>query len=241
VRHVVATGSAVASIAASALPLSLPASGMAGGGPPAAGIRETQAIYPPGARPTLPRLAPLGQVFDTYIVAEGPDGLYIVDQHAAHERVLYERLLAAHRRGGVSEQLLAMPVPVELTPADAARVTAHRDHLASLGFDLEAFGARTVLIRAIPAQAAGAAPDALVQRAVAALGEEGDHDDAVERLAIATACHTAIRAGDRLGPDAITALLADLAATEDPFTCFHGRPTMVAAGRHELERWFLRG
>jgi DNA mismatch repair protein MutL len=189
----------------------------------------------------LPPMRPLGQVLNMYIVAEGSAGLYVIDQHAAHERVLYERLIDARARGGGSQQLLAVPVTVDLMPSDAARVAEHQDHLAALGFELESFGALTLLIRGIPAQAAGAAPDALVRRAVAALGEEGDRDDVPERLAIATACHTAIRAGDRLGPDAIAALLADLAATDDPFTCFHGRPTVVAISGHELERWFLRG
>jgi DNA mismatch repair protein MutL len=204
-------------------------------------LRETATTYASEPGRPLPRLRPVGQILGTYIVAEGPAGLYLVDQHAAHERVLYERLLEARRRGGVAQQMLVVPVTVELTPADAARVAGHRDHLAALGFDLEAFGARTLLIRAVPVQAAGAAPDALVRRAIAALGEEGDRDDAIERLTIATACHTAIRAGDRLDGDAIAALLADLASTEDPFTCFHGRPTVIAVGRDELERWFLRG
>jgi DNA mismatch repair protein MutL len=239
VRHVAAAAPVLPPFDASA-PALTPLEPAAGPPSHGFGVHEAPLRYPGVEGRSLPLLTPLGQLLGTYIVAEGPDGLYLVDQHAAHERVLYERLLAARRRGRVRQQMLAVPMTIELSPSDSARVAERRDYLAALGFDLEAFGTRTLLIRAIPAQATGAAPDALVQRAIAALGEE-EGDDALERLTIATACHTAIRAGDRLGADAIATLLADLAATDDPFTCFHGRPTVVAIGRHEMERWFLRG
>ncbi|MDR7484130.1 MAG: DNA mismatch repair endonuclease MutL [Armatimonadota bacterium] len=200
---------------------------------------EPSGRYERDAARRLPALRPLGQLLDTYILAEGPDGLYLIDQHAAHERVLYERLLAARRQGGVASQGLAVPLALEVTPAEMATVAGHLDHLATLGFAVELFGSRTLLLRAVPAPGRGAA-DALLHRAIAAIADERAGDDALERLTIATACHTAIRAGDRLGPDAVAALLADLAATEDPFTCFHGRPTIVAVTRADLERWFLR-
>jgi DNA mismatch repair protein MutL len=234
--------------------LSAAARGTLGAGPPggvaaipsqapqpfALQVRESLPGYQTVTRPRLPSLKPLGQLLATYIVAEGADGLYLVDQHAAHERVVYERLLAARRAGGVPRQLLAVPVTLELTPAQMALLVDQADRLAALGFETEPFGPRTVLVRAIPAPAAGAAPDALVRRAVAAMGDDGDGDDSLQRVTIATACHTAIRAGDRLSPEAIGALLVDLAATEDPYTCFHGRPTVIAVSRDELERWFLR-
>lgn len=202
---------------------------------------EPQGRYDPATTRRLPALRPLGQVLSTYVLAEGPDGLYLIDQHAAHERVVYERLLAARQRGGVTSQRLAMPLTLELTPAHMALVVGHQDRLAALGYAIEPFGARTVLLRAVPVSAAGDGPDALLRRAIGALAGEGEGDDTLERLTIATACHTAIRAGDRLSAEAIAALLADLAATEDPFTCFHGRPTIVAISRDQLERWFLRG
>lgn len=205
--------------------------------------REPAAAYPATAR-RLPLLRPIGQLLNTYILAEGPDGLYLVDQHAAHERVLYERLLAARRRGRLTSQTLALPLTVDLTPAQMALVAGYGDHLAQIGLDAEPFGARTVVLRAVPAGPAGAAPEALLQRVLGALadGAGADRDDAatLERLAIATACHTAVRAGDSLSPEAIATLLTDLAATDDPFTCFHGRPTVVAVPTEHLERWFLR-
>ncbi len=203
--------------------------------------REAQQVYDPRAIRALPLLRPLGQVLNTYVVAEGVETLFLIDQHAAHERVLYERLLAARRKGGVISQGLAVPATIELTPAQMALVIGHLDVLAQSGYTVEPFGARTVVLREVPSLVGGRVPDDLFRRAVGALAEEGEGDATLERLTIATACHTAIRSGDRLSPDAIAALLADLAATDDPFTCFHGRPTVIAISREQLERWFLRG
>jgi DNA mismatch repair protein MutL len=190
----------------------------------------------------LPVLRPVGQVLRTYLLAEGPDRFYLIDQHAAHERILYERLIAAYRRGGVTSQTLAVPMTIELSPSQAALLAGAHDRLAQLGFHVELFGARTALLRAIPATIPGASLGDLLQRALAALAGDGDEPghDPLERLAIATACHTAIRAGDPLDAEAGAALLTDLETTEDPFTCFHGRPTMIAVSREQLERWFLR-
>jgi DNA mismatch repair protein MutL len=217
-----------AAVNASAVPLVLEA-------------HEAAAAYTPDGARRLPTLRPIGQLHQTYILAEGPDGLYLVDQHAAHERVLYERLLASRRKGWVACQGLAVPAAVDLTPAQMALLAGHRDQLQVLGFEVEPFGSHTALVRALPTLIPNGAPGDLLQQALAALDGEGEGDDPLERLTIATACHTAIRAGDALSADAITALLVDLAATEDPYTCFHGRPTVIAVSRGTLERWFLRG
>jgi DNA mismatch repair protein MutL len=182
----------------------------------------------------------LGQILSTYIVAEGAGGLYLIDQHAAHERVLYERIMTSRSRGALASQMLAVPITLELAPAQMALVAGHVDHLVGLGFDVEAFGARTVILRSVPALAAKRGAEDLFRRALGALAGEGEGAGVMERLAIATACHTAIRAGDALSAEAVAALLADLAATEDPYTCFHGRPTIIAVPRDQLERWFLR-
>jgi DNA mismatch repair protein MutL len=202
--------------------------------------RESQGEYDSRAPHVLPLLRPLGQVLDTYIVAEGPETLYLIDQHAAHERVLYERLLTARRKGGVVAQILAVPATIELTPAQAALAIGHLDVLAAMGYAIEPFGARTVVLREVPSVSSGRAPDELLRRAIGALAEEGEGDSTLERLTIATACHSAIRSGDRLTAEAMAALLVDLAGTEDPFTCFHGRPTLIAVSRTQLEQWFLR-
>jgi DNA mismatch repair protein MutL len=207
--------------------------------PLAWGVHEPPQAYAPRTG-RLPALRPLGQVLLTYIAADGPDGLYLIDQHAAHERVLYERILAARRRGGVRSQTLAVPLTLELTPAQMTLVAGHQDVLAGLGYAVEPFGARTVLLRAVPVTAAVDGADALLRRVVAVLADGVSSEEALERLSIATACHTAIRAGDRLADVAIETLLADLAATDDPYTCFHGRPTIVRVSREQLAQWFLR-
>lgn len=222
-------------------------SGLQSVGPVAAGAetlvleaREAPAAYADGVSARLPALRPIGQLLNTYIVAEGSEGLYVVDQHAAHERIVYERLLAARRRGQMHSQGLVVPAAVDLAPAQMALLVGYTDHLRLAGFDVEPFGARTVLIRALPTAIPRGAPGDLLARALAALDGEGEGSDPLERLTIATACHTAIRAGDPLSPAEIAALLADLATTDAPYTCFHGRPTLVAVSAAALERWFLR-
>jgi DNA mismatch repair protein MutL len=210
------------------------------GGGLALQAREVAAAYTQGLTHSLPVLRPVGQLLNTYVLAEGGDTLYLIDQHAAHERVLYERIIAAHRRGAAPSQTLVMPMTLELTPAQMSLAVGHIDMLGTLGYAIDTFGARTLLLRAVPTLAAGREPDGLLRRALGALAGESEGVDPLEQLSIATACHTAIRAGDRLNPETIAALLADLAATEDPYTCFHGRPTIVAVSRAQLERWFLR-
>lgn len=205
----------------------------------AAGVAEAVPFYPPGPGP-LPPMRLLGQILRTYLVAEVPGGLVLIDQHAAHERILYERLLRDATNGQGSAQMLAVPVPVDLSAAEAGVLDELLPASARLGFTLEPFGGSTLLVRAVPAALVRQPPEAIVRRALAALIEPRDGDEAMQRLAIATACHTAVRAGDVLTAEEMAALLRDLAATEDPFTCFHGRPTMVRVSREALDRWFLR-
>jgi DNA mismatch repair protein MutL len=185
----------------------------------------------------------LGQLALTYIVAEAEGDLVLVDQHAAHERVLYERLLARRRAGGVAAQGLVTPAAVELSPTEAALAAELGPAFATLGFAVEPFGRSTVRLRAVPAAAAGRDAVRLFRACLSDLGGERDEHAGrglEERLAIATACHTAVRAGDRLGETEMAALLDELARTEDPYSCFHGRPTMIRVRAADLERWFYR-
>jgi len=209
--------------------------------PYAAAGSVAPSLAPAAAQGTgrLPTLRPLGQILRTYLLAEAPDGLVLIDQHAAHERILYERLLGDAARGGTSQTLTA-PVPVDLSAEERGVLDEFLPASERLGFALQPFGGSTLLVRAIPAALRAQPPDRLLHRALAALLEPRNGNDALARLAIATACHTAVRAGDALTFEEMTALLSDLAATEDPFTCFHGRPTMVWVSRPTLERWFLR-
>ncbi|HLW48653.1 MAG TPA: DNA mismatch repair endonuclease MutL [bacterium] len=195
------------------------------------------------AAPGWPVIRVLGQLALTYIVGESGEELVLIDQHAAHERVLYERLLTRRRSGGVQAQGLVTPTVAELSPAEERLVSEVRPALASLGFEFEAFGRAAVRLTAIPAIAAGRDAAALFRACLADLaGDRSDHAgrELEERLAIATACHTAVRAGDRLDHATMAALLEDLAQAEDPYSCFHGRPTLVRIPRGDLERWFYR-
>ena len=187
----------------------------------------------------------LAQILDTYILAEAPDGaLVLVDQHAAHERLTHEALRAQLVEGGVRAQPLLLPAVVELPPADAARLLDQAEALARLGLEIEGFGAPgSVLVRALPALLGPADPAPLLRD----LAEElvaFDETTALERrldAAIARlACHGSVRAGRRLTPAEMDALLRQMEATPRAATCSHGRPTFLKLGPAELERLFGR-
>ncbi len=190
-------------------------------------------------RDRLPALRPLGQLDRLYLVAEGPDGLYLVDQHAAHERVLYERAQAAHERGRPERQPLLEPLVVALAPAQAALAATVAGDLAALGFWCDEVDGGAVLLRAVPASLGRRDP-------ARALADYLDALDAEERLtgpdrALATlACRAAVMAGDRLAPEEQRALLRDLEAAATPQSCPHGRPTVVHLSRDALDHSFAR-
>lgn len=185
----------------------------------------------------LPALRPLGQVVGTYIVAVGVDGLYLLDQHAAHERVFFERL--ATGRGQVVTQALVVPTPVTLTAEQYRCWEAAAAELATAGFTVEPFGDDCVLLRAVPAAWPGDPTEGFL--AVLARMDGGGAAPGPEdvRRAMA-ACRAAIKAGQRLAEEDIAALLRELAACAEPFTCPHGRPTVVRLGPDALGRLFRR-
>ena len=202
---------------------------------------------PPPAAPAgaelglrLPILRVLGQLLQTYIVAEGPDGLYLVDQHAAHERILFERVRSQRERGEVEVQGLLEPLAVELMPRQAETLLSEGECLASYGFAVEPFGERTCLVRAVPAALArGEVVTALVD-ILDALGQVGEPDTREERIAQSLACHSAVRAGQALSMEEMRHLLGELELAHLPHTCPHGRPTMVCTSIAQLERDFGR-
>ena len=187
----------------------------------------------------LPLLRALGQVDLAYLVAEAPDGLYLVDQHAAHERVLYEELLAARRSGRAASQPLLGAVVTPLSASQAALAIAEAEALADLGWTIEPTDGAAVILRAVPAALAG-------RDAPGALRDHLDRMDAEERLtgpdraAASLACRAAVMAGDRLDAEQQRALLRQLEACETPHTCPHGRPTMLHLSRAALDRSFGR-
>jgi DNA mismatch repair protein MutL len=208
------------------------------------------AIQPPApAQAAPPDIAhplgrALGQVLETYILAEAADGaLVLVDQHAAHERLTHEALREQLLGGGVRAQPLLLPAVVELAQADAARLLDAAPALARLGLELESFGPGAVLVRALPALLGTPEPGPLLRDLAAELAESGEQtaldarlDAAVARLA----CHGSVRAGRRLTPAEMDALLRQMEATPRAATCSHGRPTFLRLGEVELEKLFGR-
>ncbi len=184
-------------------------------------------------------LRPIGQVGPGYLVAEGPHGLVLVDQHAAHERVLYNRLLERLRSGRGMSQPLLIPQAVDVEPALIAAAADHRADLANLGLEYEEFGPRSLRITAVPVEMPAGRATAAVQETLGALAENRG-DGALEKAAAALACHSAVRFGDVLDVAEQRRLLADLESTEESVTCPHGRPTRLLIEWQELTRHFRR-
>jgi DNA mismatch repair protein MutL len=184
-------------------------------------------------------LRPIGQAGPGYLVAEGPHGLVLVDQHAAHERVLYNRLLERLRSGRGMSQPLLIPQAVDVEPALIAAAANHRADLANLGLEFEEFGPRSLRITAVPVEMPAGRATAAVQEILAALAESRG-DGALEKAAAALACHSAVRFGDVLDIAEQRRLLSDLESTEESVTCPHGRPTRLLVEWQELTRHFRR-
>jgi DNA mismatch repair protein MutL len=192
-------------------------------------------------RETLPLLHVVGQMAATYIVAEGPGGMYLIDQHAAHERVRFEQVLTARAEpAGVATQPLLEPVLLDLEPAGAATLDAELGRLTALGFDIEPFGEAAYLVRAIPGGLAGRDLAHELREFLDALAAERRIDDPFERAAATVACHTSVRAGVALSTEEMRQLVRDLETTEAPRTCPHGRPTLVYMSADALDRQFGR-
>jgi DNA mismatch repair protein MutL len=193
----------------------------------------------PGARKLLP-LRVLGQLAQMYVIAEGPDGLYLIDQHAAHERVMYERLMAQRAAAKVAAQQLLEPLPVELTPLQMSTLEETGDELASLGFDIEPFGGETCLVRAVPAAIIGEDVPTVLRDTLDELGQEPPPPVQGHRVTAVVACHGAIRAGRTLSVEEMRALVHELEQSEAPRTCPHGRPTVLHLSMGLLAREFGR-
>jgi DNA mismatch repair protein MutL len=195
---------------------------------------------PPQLRPKLPMLRVLGQLGQTYIIAEGPGGMYLIDQHTAHERVLYERFTAERARMAVASQQLLSPLPLELTPRQHAAMAEHVEALTELGFEIEPFGGETFLLRAIPAALERGDIGQAVTEILDELAEEGTGETREEKALISVVCHSAVRAGQTLSMEEMRDLVRQLEETSLPHTCPHGRPTMIHLSAEQLAREFGR-
>jgi DNA mismatch repair protein MutL len=225
-----------------------PSWSMAHGGqvPPAGvqvdGSQQVESVNPQTAFDRVPLLRLIGQVGATYLVAEGPDGLYLVDQHAAHERVLFEKLMAQHELKAIPSQALLTPVLVELPASSARLLEGQLPVLQHFGFHIEPFGQNSYQVREIPSLFANSDPGA----ALRALVEDFEEDETPlqnemeARIAGRVCKRLAVKAGQVLSLDEQRALLTDLEACASPRTCPHGRPTMIHLSVETLERQFGR-
>jgi DNA mismatch repair protein MutL len=193
-------------------------------------------------RQELPLLRAVGQVGAAYLVAEGPDGLYLIDQHAAHERVLFEALMAASQSEAIESQALLEPLTVELSPAQSALLEEQTHILVGLGFQIEPFGRQAFRLRAVPAILSRLNPEQALRAVVDDFEEDESTLDGelVERLAARVCKRAAIKSGQVLSMVEQQRLLADLEACQAPRTCPHGRPTMIHLSVDALERQFGR-
>nr|WP_249199957.1 DNA mismatch repair endonuclease MutL [Gluconobacter sp. Dm-62] len=223
------------------------------------GFAETDPGFAPAARapqqpealdPAFPLGAAIAQVFDTYILSLAPDGdLVLVDQHAAHERLTHERLREQYASGGtLRSQALLLPEVVDLPRREADALMARAGDLAKLGIDLESFGPGSVLLRSVPALLGAQDIQGLLKDVADELANDPDLDAAstgsfshhLDAILARMACHGSIRAGRRLKPEEMDALLREMELTPRANTCSHGRPTWLKLTRRELERLFGR-
>ena len=191
-------------------------------------------------RRALPALRVLGQIKATYIAAEGPDGMYLIDQHAAHERVLFERIKSDSRAGSPSVQGLMEPVTVDLTPEQREIVDSRHSNVSGLGFHVEDFGGGTSVLRGVPAVIGPEDPAGSLRDVLDLMAEGGGYESWDERAAYSLACHGAIRAGKSLTNQETEDLVRQLEQCSQPHTCPHGRPTMIHLSAARLEEEFGR-
>jgi DNA mismatch repair protein MutL len=199
---------------------------------------------PLAANRQAPVVSPLGvQLHQRYLVTESDEGMVVIDQHALHERVLYEQLRSRVEEGVLEKQPLLLPEPVEMTPDESAAVLLIADTLGRLCLDVEPFGGSTVLVTSYPAMLRKANPAELIRHVADKLMEGGEPleaRDLLDELLQMMACKGAVKAGDLLSVEEVTALLEQRHLCEDSHHCPHGRPTALVFSREELDRRFLR-
>jgi DNA mismatch repair protein MutL len=197
---------------------------------------ETALLPPPGSSKAI-------QLYNTYLVLETPEGMLVIDQHALHERILFEQLKERLRAGPLETQELLIPEPVQLTTEQAACTLEHRDALSELGLGVDDFGGDTVLLTRYPAILGRTPPQAVLKTVVDHLVTKDkvpSREVLLNDLLSLMACHAAVRAGDHLTPEAIAELIERRSLADDTHHCPHGRPTALLFSRHELERQFCR-
>ncbi len=189
----------------------------------------------------LPHMKVIGQILDTYILAQSGSDLLIIDQHAAHERVMLDKLRAMPRKS--SEQKLITPIPITLGKREAQLVEHYREVIESFGFKIEPFGKDTYLVRAVPAIGGHIETEKGLMDLIdelAELGKAKSIEEKRDEIMHLVACHSAIRAGEALTRQRMALLIEEMHALDNPYTCAHGRPTVIKVTNAELEKWFKR-
>ncbi len=216
--------------------------------PPSSSGRPTsappprEAPVPPPVERKPPDIVPIGQYRESFILAAGPEGLLVIDQHAAHERILYERLRDRIASGRMLSQRLLLRALFEATPEEAETLASRSEDLAAAGFEIEPMSGRSWAIAALPAEVTDRSPADTLRDALARLAESGSADPAErrDRLCASLACRSAVTIRYHLAPEEIRRLLSDWARAADRFTCPHGRPVVLSMSDEELEKYFKR-
>ncbi|MEX2238319.1 MAG: DNA mismatch repair endonuclease MutL [Dehalococcoidia bacterium] len=229
--------------AAYAVPSGAPGNGHLFDGPPvqfgAPAFEEGATQERPTVRSRLPLLRVLGQMGTTYVVAEGPDGMYLIDQHTAHERVLFDQIAARGESPG-DVQALLVPVPVELSPAQVSALKDFSAELALSGFQLDEIDGGAYMLRCVPGPLAGKDPAAGLSELLSSLIDDAGAPDRRWKVRATLACHAAVRAGMTLTQEEMRELISQLEACEEPLACPHGRPALVHLPVEALDRQFGR-
>jgi DNA mismatch repair protein MutL len=208
--------------------------------PPA--VSADAPLSPAPAEKKVPDIVPIGQHRESFIVATGPEGLLVIDQHAAHERTLYERIRDRIASGRVLSQKLLVRVLYEATPEEVETLASKSADLAASGFEVEPMSGRSYAIAAIPAEATERDPAETLRMALGSLADAGSADEALrrDRLAASLACRSAVTIRYHLAPEEIRHLISDWSKTRDRFTCPHGRPVVLSMSEEDLEKYFKR-
>ncbi len=207
-------------------------------------MRESASNGPPPASPASPPLGhALAQLHGIYILAQSADGLVLIDMHAAHERVMYERMKSL-LAGNTARQALLVPQIIEVTAAQGDAAELHAAQFAALGFEVQRLAPRQVALRAVPCLLVGADPAAVVGDVLTDLAQTGHSrrvEESINHRLATSACHAAVRARRNLSLTEMEALLREMERTERADQCNHGRPTWVRVSLADLDRLFLRG
>ena len=185
----------------------------------------------------------IGQVFETYWLVEFREQLYIIDQHAAHERVLYEKTLREMKTRAFTSQYLSPPIILNLSMQEAELLRTHMDLFTKIGFEIEPFGGDSYAVRAVPDNLFGIAKKELLIEMLDGLAEEITSQEAPDMIAEKVAsmsCKAAVKGNSRLSAAEVETLIGELLELENPYHCPHGRPTIIAMTKRELEKKFKR-